>query len=1179
MISETPFRSFVTRVLCLALLGNWGGCIRDDNDEFTPCVCALESGTLNGDSQWMAHARIGGADIHLGMDARQVTEVFEKLRDQRVSVVEIDTDLSQYRTDVQFQKEVEFMDCAACIAHNLGLRTAAYYPSLEVITENGENTSHTMYKDHPDWIQVGIGGEPNVFYGSAEFWVPEADESAWMCPSSPYRDLYLDRITDLAGAGLDVIWVDVPLYMDTGTKWPGAGPHSAAEFREWSLELGLGGETGLEVPTVVDFDDSGFRAWIRWRHESLQEFIEDIYLAASEINPEIWIAVETFPMDYLDATDKGLDGLFRPEGDRITRVWEVDSVSNEFAMQYATPEDFGSKIAMFKWARAADRDRPSWVFSYGYKPLDAGVVMGAALATGNAPFEVRTPIMTESVEPDFRTQWFEFIRDRPDLLPGPIREARAGVWYSSASRDYLDYGKGTSIYGLYVNTDPPLDDPDWWSSDESDSCTDKPHLGGWRGAANALIQLRAPFLPVLSPGDPSQDLEGLSLLWLPSVMAIADYDIETIIDFVKEGGVLLATGNYPGQLDDWGNSRLINPLEDVLGPADDPVPGDHVQHYGAGLGIFRAGSLARDTFEAWGDQDSAADAMTLVERIIRIHVPEDLFLDEPRWVHVESGQLSDTLEVLYIVNFTGFLQPLIEKPQDLELLYRPPEGMAVDEALVKVHSPGDGDGKDGLTIEPLTGDDLVRIRLTVDQFAIVELALRKEDPVSPATYGGPVFTDPVREEAARSGLDFVLDQMRDPTLPEPWNFGVWTNLKDSSANPERYAYGHLMTSEHLGLLLRTAACMGDKDAWKETYRFVDELALSRAFRVIDWAMDPNHRAPIVQQDDVGEPWRNGNAPLDDFRIVHGLLAGSDQLERPEGAILARRVLKGLYWTSVTDRDRDDTVDFPEYAGGLIGYAWNWEGTDDPTLSPPSTATGNGELDVEIIPVDYQDLGIIARAAGSDPRWQPVLVSATDLLLDAEILESSQPTGLFWNGLEGPAKGWIGDFENPDTVQGKHLKTIQELWTALHLARVSQVPVGLLDAERRQKAGQAALRSLDFFKKFHGAQKRIPEYLTVKGADVPDCLTGPVPDCLSSETANLVNGEARIYALAARLALELGDPAFAAELVEGHILTDRAGDKSDPLYGQIGVSSTNVGDAEAWNTLESVLTLCLEAGGH
>jgi hypothetical protein len=76
--------------------------------------------------------------------------------------------------------------------------------------------------------------------------------------------------------------------------------------------------------------------------------------------------------------------------------------------------------------------------------------------------------------------------------------------------------------------------------------------------------------------------------------------------------------------------------------------------------------------------------------------------------------------------------------------------------------------------------------------------------------------------------------------------------------------------------------------------------------------------------------------------------------------------------------------------------------------------------------------------------------------------------------------------------------------------------------------------------------------------------------------NLINGEARIYAQIARLALLLDDHTFASKVITEKILTDRISDKNDPRYGQIGVSTASLNDAEAWNILESTLTLCLEA---
>ena len=82
-----------------------------------------------------------------------------------------------------------------------------------------------------------------------------------------------------------------------------------------------------------------------------------------------------------------------------------------------------------------------------------------------------------------------------------------------------------------------------------------------------------------------------------------------------------------------------------------------------------------------------------------------------------------------------------------------------------------------------------------------------------------------------------------------------------------------------------------------------------------------------------------------------------------------------------------------------------------------------------------------------------------------------------------------------------------------------------------------------------------------------------------EMENIVAGEARIYALLARLALWLGDSEFAVELIEDKILTDRITDPDDPRHGLIGGSTAGEGNAEAWNVLESLLTICRVCGGQ
>jgi len=285
------------------------------------------------------------------------------------------------------------------------------------------------------------------------------------------------------------------------------------------------------------------------------------------------------------------------------------------------------------------------------------------------------------------------------------------------------------------------------------------------------------------------------------------------------------------------------------------------------------------------------------------------------------------------------------------------------------------------------------------------------------------------------------------------------------------------------------------------------------------------------------------------------------------------MFEGLYWTTVTDRGRNRNNDlFPQYGGGLLGFAWDWSEVDDNALTPaPAQATGTGYLGTDLLPVDYQDLGAIAHAATRDHRWEGVLQSTTQLLLDSEITLS----GLYYNGYR-PNGEWTGDFEYQGTRRGEHLKTIQVLWTAIHLARASKSTTDALNASQKALAQGSAARSLSFFKNFYQVNNRVPEYLKVNGTDVDDCVSNQPADCLDRGSENLFNGEVRIYAQIARLALLLGDKDFSNQIINEKIITDRITNQSDARYGMIGLSTAGTNDAEAWNVLESVFSICLNA---
>lgn len=1116
---------------------------------------------------WVQKARVAGLSLQSGADSMTIRQKIIKLKNENVSVVELDTSLSKYWTDAEFANEIEFINTVAQEIHSQGMKVVVYYPALEVVTPGGEINSRSMCKDHPDWAQIGFNGQANVFYGSQEDWVNDGDESCWVSPNSGYRDYFKGRTAKLVTeTEVDGIWVDVPLYLDTGAPWSDVNPAAAAAYQAWSAARGDNNGNGFSVPTVADFGDPNFRNWLLWRHENLAAFIDDVRLNLHNLNPNFIVAIETYPMDYMDTVWTGLDPVYMNRPDNFLRVWEVDSVSNAKAMKFSSIEDFSNKIAMYKWARGIDRDIPSWSFVYGYEALDMGLTMAASVATKNSPFESQTPIMTQTSDAQTRTRWYEFIKQNEEALLNVERIARVGIWFSSTTREYRDMADGGQ-YGMYLEENPPTPDPDWWAKVGNASLRWAPHLAGWRGAAHGLHQLGMTYKVIQTPGADAAQIGDVNFLWLPSVGCLSNDEAKLIREFVKNGGTLFATGKTPGMYDETGAARSQSALDDVFGFSGQVNPGERMNEFGQGVAIYRPNLKGTDLFAGQGGNSGLASrTLGEVEQIVRIHTRNDLIVTLPAGVFMNLSRVTAANQQhVYIVNYTGLQQPLITNIIDLPIQYRAPKGFTVTGATV--HSP-DAQSTSGSVPIAEAAHGVFETLVRVDQFAMITFDLAPETPAQPQ---GPTlnFATPERANAVADGLNFIRNLMRDASAPVPVRYGVRTNLKDNNQSTVVYTGGHHVTNEHMGLFLRVTALLGDQQAFNEGYEFVRDILYSKGYHVFGWSMHKDKHKRFLQEDLLnGQPVQfAANAPLDDFRAIHGLIDG--EYLNPAAADLGRKALHGILWTSVTDRKRGIAPLFPSYPGGLIGYSWDWEDHDDPTLTPAGVGTGLGRLGTFPIPVDYQDLETMAMGAAVNPRWKTVIASSVDLLVNSEIPGSP---GLFYNGL-GENNTWTGDFEFPGETQGEHLKTIQELWTILHLKRISATKPWILDVDRRNTAEAAAQRGYNFFKNFYLANNRIPEYLTKAGQDVPDGNTGLA---LIRGVENLFNGEARIYAQLARLALLFNDNAFAAQVIDEKILTDRVSDPNDPRFGMIGASTTGADDAEAWNTLESLLTLLLEA---
>ncbi len=581
---------------------------------------------------WVGQGRIAGAAMYVGISLIDMEQIIANMIKQKVTVIEADSGLSNYLTDAEFDQEIKLITTFTELAHSRGLRVVWYYPSLEVLTPNGVNIEHTMYKDHPDWVQVGINGKPNVLYGGVGrvHWIDKDMESAWMSLESPYADYFRERIKKIVKTGVDGVWLDVPLLNDMGEKWADMNPYATAKFTA---------DTGLQAPKKVDWDDPVWRLWIAWRHQEITGFLESISKMAQNISSKFNIIVETVTMDY-SPTTIGLEGSEMKFSDGIIQVWEIDAVSDATAMRNARHNDWISLIAMNKFAKAASGDKPSWVFTYGLKPDDAELVMAETLATGNHPYETKIPVMTATVGEAYRTKMFSWIKQHSFSLFDSESAAPVAVFFSSASRDYIDK------FGLSLYATTESDDPQWWTTDAKDSLYQRTYLAEYRGMVKWLVNQHVPFDIVVKPN--LQELKKYTSIMAPDLRVLSDAEANIIKQYIAEGGIFIMTGPNPTGQDQYGTERKNYALAELFGHNKNTgLPSLLGSNYGSGSIYYASKLLAKDYLVS-----NDAEADKLLRYAIDATTPLPLTTDADPAVHIEMRKTSNQT-LIHFINATG----------------------------------------------------------------------------------------------------------------------------------------------------------------------------------------------------------------------------------------------------------------------------------------------------------------------------------------------------------------------------------------------------------------------------------------------------------------------------------------------------------------------------------------------
>jgi hypothetical protein len=495
-------------------------------------ACAKPPSQKEDTQDWTNYVRIAGHGLNLDNIDRTIKSATET----NVFGIEVDNDIpGRYESFLDPTAKLAALKAMAAKADSIGNYAFVYIAGLECITANADQTEHTFFKDHPDWVQRKLTGEPAIFGGGTAFWIDEGDEDVWISPyAQEWRKIYMERVRQIAATGIDGIFVDIPYWMTHfdgwEDSWASFDDYTVAAFKE---KTGLDAKTDLKLG---DFTDANFRRWVDFRIESLSNFMQEVNEQAKSVNPECKVIAEIYPGIEESAVRVGADvyALFQV----------VDVIAHEYSggrgnAASKNPSDWFSRMAGMHTFRAFAGGKASWMLSYSWAPEQEKIAPSEAIKNlmlsnvmaGANCWDAARHVMSGSNDLETRKVVYQWISDHEKTFYLPRTSVHPiGIYFSPKTRDYFADDFMASYKGvLYM------------------------FLQGHREFEIVTPRTLAAFA-----GD---------VLILPDVKCLSDEENSLLRKYFESGKALMVTGES-GKYDATGAVRTQNPLHAMLEISD-----------------------------------------------------------------------------------------------------------------------------------------------------------------------------------------------------------------------------------------------------------------------------------------------------------------------------------------------------------------------------------------------------------------------------------------------------------------------------------------------------------------------------------------------------------------------------------------------------------------------------------
>jgi hypothetical protein len=494
---------------------------------FAAVILALFS-TLQGQTNqdWTHYVRIAGNGLRLDNADR----IVRGATDTDVFGIEVDNDIpGRYESFVDPTEKLKAIHALAEKAHAAGNYAFVYIAGTECITAHAASAAHSMAKDHPDWLQRKLTGEPALFGGGSAFWIREGDEDVWITPlATEWRKVYMERVRQIATTGIDGVYVDIPYWMTHFDGWEDTwvsfDDSTVAAFK---AKTGLNAKADLKLS---DFRNANFRKWVDFRVEAITDFMREIDANVKAVNPKCKTIAEIYPGIEESAVRVGSD------------VYDLYGVVDTIAHEYSTGGRsaartplvwFQDMIGMYSF-RAFAGSKPSWMLSYSWekeKQIAPGEAMQnlamAQLMAGTNTWDAQGHVMSGSNDIQERKVIFGWIKEHEKTFFLPRQPVRPiGVYFSQKTRNYFA----------------------------------KEFIESYRGIMMLLLQSHLEF-QIVTPRTVG-DFHGDRLI-LPDARCLGREELNRLESYAGSGKTLIITGES-GRYDSSGAEQASNPLHQML---------------------------------------------------------------------------------------------------------------------------------------------------------------------------------------------------------------------------------------------------------------------------------------------------------------------------------------------------------------------------------------------------------------------------------------------------------------------------------------------------------------------------------------------------------------------------------------------------------------------------------------